>query len=253
VGAVAALVVVLGACGSGGTKKTSSAAKSAAATTPAPSTTLVDYHPRIDPANFTTQITNKYFPLKQGTTSIWEGTRDGQPMRTELVVTNETKKIMGVDCVVVRDTVTSNGNLVEKTTDWYAQSKDGDVWYFGEVTAEYVDNKVSSTHGSWEAAVDNAQPGIIMKANPKVGDSYRQEYRPGEAEDMAKVLRIDPSVQVPAGTYHDVVITEDTDPLSPDKIDEKRYGPGVGMIYTKRVRTGHAEESSLVKPPTATP
>jgi hypothetical protein len=173
-------------------------------------------------------------------------------MRTELVVTNETKKIMGVDVVVVRDTVTSNGSLVEKTTDWYAQAKDGDVWYFGEVTAEYIDNKVSSTHGSWEAGVDNAQPGITMKANPMVGDSYRQEYRPGEAEDMAKVMQINASVQVPAGSYQNVVITEDTDPLNPDKIDDKRYAPGVGMVWTKRVRTGHVEESSLVKPPAPT-
>jgi hypothetical protein len=106
---------------------------------------------------------------------------------------------------------------------------------------------VSSTHGSWEAGVDNAQAGIIMKADPQVGDTYRQEYRPGEAEDMAEVLRFDPSIDVPAGTFRQILVTEDTDPLNPDKIDTKYFAPNVGLVYTKRVRTGHHEELSLVE------
>jgi hypothetical protein len=152
-----------------------------------------------------------------------------------------------VSCVVVHDTVTSNGALVEKTTDWYAQAANGDVWYFGEDTKEYTNGVVSSTHGTWEAGVDNARPGIVMKAEPRIGDSYRQEYRPGEAEDMASVLRIDASGQAPAGTYRDVVVTKDTDPLNPDKVDEKHYAPGAGLIYSKRISSTHSEESSLVK------
>jgi hypothetical protein len=185
--------------------------------------------------------------LKVGTTTIYEGTRDGKPMHTEMTVTNETKVIMGVKCVVIRDVVTTNGALVEKTTDWYAQKSNGDVWYFGEDTKEYVNGVVSSTHGTWEAGVDGAQPGIIMKGDPKPGDSYRQEYRPGQAEDMAKIIRTDPSLTVPGGTFHQILVTEDTDPLNPDKIDLKKYAPGVGLAYTKRVRTGHHEVGSYVK------
>jgi hypothetical protein len=86
-----------------------------------------------------------------------------------------------------------------------------------------------------------------MMARPAIGLSYRQEYRPGEAEDMAKVLRIDPSIQVPGGTFHDVVVTEDSDPLNPDKIDEKRYAPGVGLVSSTRDRAGHHEDSSYVR------
>jgi hypothetical protein len=207
----------------------------------------VDYHPVIDPAQFSDVITNPYFPLKPGTTYVLEGVRDDAPMRAEVVVTSETKTILGVRCVVVRDTVTSNGALVEGTTDWYAQKANGDVWYFGEDTKEYENGLVSSTHGSWEAGVDNAQAGIIMKADPQVGDTYRQEYRPGEAEDMAEVLRFDPSIDVPAGTFRQILVTEDTDPLNPDKIDTKYFAPNVGLVYTKRVRTGHHEELSLVE------
>ena len=215
-----------------------------------PSTTA-DYHPVIDPTKFVAAVDNQYFPLKPGTTNILEGTRDGAPNRHEMVVTNETKVIMGVTCLVIRDTVTAGGALIEATTDWYAQDADGSVWYFGEDTKEYTNGQVSSTAGSWEGGVDNAVPGIIMEADPKVGDSYRQEYRPGIAEDMAKVVSIDPSVTVPLGTYQNVVVTEDTNPLDPDRSDTKKYAPGVGLVYTKRIRTGHMEEASLVKVTTA--
>jgi hypothetical protein len=246
VAAALSAVVVLGACGGGGGTKASSSTPKTTTSTVAGATPAA-YHPTIDATKFSTTIDNRYFPLKPGTTHVLEGTRDGAPQRAELIVTSETKVIMGVTCVVVRDTVTSNGALVEKTTDWYAQASNGDVWYFGEATAEYTNGAVSNTHGSWEAGVDGAQPGVVMKAAPKIGDSYRQEYRPGQAEDMAKVLRIDLSTQVPAGSFKDVVVTEDTDPLNPDKIDEKRYAPGAGMIFAHRVRTGHTEEVSLVK------
>jgi hypothetical protein len=168
-----------------------------------------------------------------------------------MVVTSETKQIMGVTCAVVRDTVTSGGALVEATTDWYAQDRDGSVWYFGEDTKEFTNGQVSSTQGSWEAGVDSALPGIVMPAKPRVGDSYRQEYRPGVAEDTAKVSAVDGSVQVPAGTFQNVVVTDDNNPLDPDRVDTKKYAPGVGLVYTERSRTGHTEVGSLVKVTTA--
>lgn len=246
--AIALVAILVAACGSTGGTPSTTRTPGASPTPPAPSSSgAVDYHPTIDPAQFSTEITNPYFPLKPGTTYIFDGTRDGQPMHAEMVVTSETKTILGVLCVVVRDTVTSNGALVEGTTDWYAQAANGEVWYFGEDTKEYVNGKVSSTHGSWEAGVDAAQPGIIMKGNPQPGDKYRQEYRPGEAEDMAEVLRFDPSMQVPAGTYQQILVTEDTNPLDPDRHDTKAYAPNVGLVFTHRVRTGHEEEMSLVE------
>ena len=239
-------MILAGACGTGSSSRTSATTGAGAAVSPVP-TTDPKYHPVINPAKFTASVTNLYFPLKAGTTTILEGTRDGQPQHTEMVVTTETKTIMGVACTVIRDTVTSNGALVEKTTDWYAQAADGDVWYFGETTAEYANGQVSSTKGSWEAGVDGALPGIIMKAAPGVGDSYRQEYRPGEAEDMARVVRLDPARTVAGNLYKNIVVTEDRNPLEPDKVDQKDFAPGVGLVYTRRIRTGHTEEATFVK------
>jgi hypothetical protein len=149
---------------------------------------------------------------------------------------------MGVTCVVVRDTVTLDGEVVEDTYDWFAQHVDGAVWYFGEDTKEYEDGQVSSTEGAWEAGVDGAQPGIVMPAEPKVGDSYRQEYYQGEAEDMAEVLSLTESVTVPAGTYQDVLMTEDVNPLEPDVVEHKYYASGAGLVLTVQVEGGSDRE-----------
>jgi hypothetical protein len=199
----------------------------------------------IDPARFSDKITNPYFPLKPGTTFIYDGKRDDIPRRTEMTVTSETKMILGVKCIVVRDVLTSNSALVEKTVDWYAQDADGNVWYFGEDTAEYANGAVTSTAGTWLAGVDGALPGIIMEAAPKVGDAYRQEYRPGVAEDYAKVQKLDGAITVPAGSYDRVVITEDTDLLDTTKLEHKSYAPGVGFVATEGMVNGHHEVSSL--------
>jgi hypothetical protein len=167
------------------------------------------------------------------------------PRHAEVSVTNETKTIMGVVCIVVRDVLTSNNALVEKTTDWYAQDKDGNVWYFGEDTAEYENGKVTSTAGTWLAGVDGALPGLVMKAAPAVGDAYRQEYRPGEAEDFAKVLQVDASWEVPMGNYTKVVVTEDTDLLDTSKLEQKFYAPGVGFLGSTGTVDGHKEDTKL--------
>jgi hypothetical protein len=253
VAAALAAVVALAGCGSNAqtTPPTATqipAALSAAnATAPVakPTSSLPPYKPVIDPAAFADKITNPLFPLTPGTTYIYEGTRDGVPRRTEVTVTNETKTIMGVVCIVVRDVLTSNNALVEKTTDWYAQDKSGNVWYFGEDTAEYEKGTVTSTAGTWLAGVDGALPGMIMKAAPAVSDAYRQEYRPGEAEDFAKVLQIDASWQVPMGSYTKVVVTEDTDLLDTSKLEQKYYAPGVGFLGSTGTVDDHKEETKL--------
>jgi hypothetical protein len=241
--------LVLSACGSSSKHNAGGNTTTQATTTATsgPTTTVNSYRPNIVPADFSTNVTNSLFPLKPGTVFISDGTRDGKPNHNEMTVTNETKVIMGVRCVVVRDVVSSNGALIEKTTDWYAQAKNGDVWYFGEATAEYVNGAISNTQGSWEGGVDNAQPGIIMKANPRVGDQYRQESRPGQAEDRAQVLKVGQAFKTPVRTYTNVIITKDTDPLNPSRLDTKYYGPGGGLIYTKKTQGSHVEIMTLTK------
>ena len=206
---------------------------------------LPPYNPVIDPANFVSEITNPYFPMTPGTVFKFEGTRDGVARRDEMMVTAETKVIMGVTTVVVRDVASSDTEIVEKTVDWYAQDKDGNVWYFGEDTAEYANGKVTSTDGTWMAGVDGALPGLIMQAAPKVGEGYRQEYRPGVAEDYAKVIKTDATAGGPSGKYTNVVVTEDTDLLDKAKFEHKWFAPNVGPIGTDGMVGGHHEIRTL--------
>jgi hypothetical protein len=123
------------------------------------------------------------------------------------------------------------------------------VWYFGEDTKEYEEGEVVSTKGSWEAGVDGAKPGIIMQGEPKVGQTYRQEYYKGEAEDMAKVIRSNKSLTVPYGSFDHVLVTKEWTPLEPSYHEHKYYAPGVGQVYGGGLRTGRREDWVREAPP----
>jgi hypothetical protein len=157
-------------------------------------------------------------------------------------VTSDTRTILGVTCVVVRDTVTANGKLIEDTLDWYAQDKQGNVWYFGENAKQYSGDLIIGIEGSWEADVNGAQPGIVMEADPVVGDIYRQEFAPGEAEDMAEVLSLTESVTVPFDSYTNCLMTLEFSALEPDVSENKFYVKGVGFIKSIDVGTNFSSE-----------
>jgi hypothetical protein len=196
------------------------------------------YAPVIDPGNFTIVVNNPYFPLSRGTIQIYEGKTDEGLESVTDQVTIDTKVVMGVECIVVHNWVELDGALIEETWDWYAQDKEGNVWYFGEDTKEYENGVVTTTAGSWEAGVDGALPGIIMPANPQVGDAYRQEYFKGEAEDMAEIMSLDESVTVTYGSFSDALKIKEWTPLSPDVVEFKYYAPGVGLILEEIVKGG---------------
>ncbi len=194
-----------------------------------------EYTPDIAPDDFVDGIDNPYLPLSPGARWVYEGVEDGETERTEVVVTDERKDVFGVSAVVVRDTVSVDGEVVEDTYDWFAQDRDGNVWYLGEASQDYENGQPASTAGSWEAGVDGALPGIVMPAEPAVGDAYRQEYYVGEAEDMAEVVQTDASVDVPFGSYDGVLVTEDWNPLEPEVIEQKYYAQGVGLVLEEKV------------------
>ena len=202
-----------------------------------------EYNPVIDPADFVAGIDHQYLNFVTGTTFTYEGeTEDG--LETIVVeVTDDIRQIMGVNCTVVWDRVWLEGELIEDTYDWYAQHQNGDVWYFGEDSTSWEDG-IPSTEGSWEAGVDGALPGILMKADPKPGDSYRQEYYEGEAEDMAKVLRLNASASVPYGDFEDCLKTKEWTPLE-SGIEHKYYSPGTGLLLEVGLK-GKNERVELV-------
>jgi hypothetical protein len=227
----AAMVMLAASCaGSSGSSSGNSGgnAKGNTQTTQA-NTMHASYSPTIKPSDFTTKIDNRYFPLKPGTTFVYRGKTKNATERDVMSVTHSTKRIMGVECVVVDDRVWAHGKLGEKTFDWYAQDEKGNVWYFGENSKEYKNGKVS-TEGSWEAGKAGAKPGVIMPAKPIVGQTYRQEYKKGSAEDMAKVLALNGSVTVPYGSFDHAVVTKEWSPLESGVVARKYYGAGAGDV-----------------------
>jgi len=186
------------------------------------------YDPKINPADFISGVNNKYFTLIPGRTLIYEGETENGKERIEVETLNETKIVMGVECMIVWDRVFLNGELIEDTLDWFAQDKDGNVWYFGEDSKEIKDGGIVSNTGSWESGIDEAKPGIIMLANPKIGDHYRQEYYKGQAEDMGEVIAINERAEVSYGVFEDCLKTRDWTPLEEKTDEHKYYSPEIG-------------------------
>ena len=188
------------------------------------------YKPKIVAADFVPDISNKYFRFEPGDKFVFVQKGLTGTERIEVEVLKETRQVMGVTVRVVRDRVWVDGVLKEDTRDWFAQDKAGNVWYFGEDVDNYKNGKLADHKGAWQAGVDGAQPGIIMPANPVVGQTYRQEYYRGHAEDMATVLSLNEKVTVPRGTYTGCLMTKDFTPLDPTATERKYYCPQVGFV-----------------------
>lgn len=206
---------------------------------------------RIDSTDFVNCVDNKYFPLKPGTIRYYKqvSREEGELLKRDIKVevTKNTKKILGVSCVVVHDVVSEEGTITEDTYDWYAQDKQGNVWYFGEETRKLEDGQWITT-GSWEAGVDGAVAGIIMWGNPEnhIGQLYRQEYLKDSAEDRGRVVNVSSTVAIQLGTYTKCIVIEETTPLEPRLLEYKSYAPGIGNISTVLNRGG-MEHEELVR------
>ena len=226
------------------------------------------YDPDWSPENFVdpreiggTVEPNPYLPLLEGMTRIYEKEfeEDGE-MVVEVItvlVTDEIKHIDGVDCRVISDIVTIDGELVENTDDWMAQDLEGNVWYCGEQSRdyEYFDGddpetaELVSIDGSFKAGVDGALAGILMLANPQVGDAYREEVSFNNAEDAAEIVSIDADESVPAASCGGVcVIVRAFTPLEPGVEELKYYAPGIGPILELDDEGNRTELTSLILP-----
>lgn len=199
------------------------------------------YMPSLDPSDYTATIDNPILPLVPGTKWVYEA--PGEVITVEVLEETYTT-VTGVECAVVHDAVTTpDGVLIEDTYDWFAQDTEGNVWYFGEDTAEYVNGMKANTRGAWEAGVDGALPGIIAHATtPEVGTEYRQEYYRCEAEDMGEIVAVGETVEVLAGSYENCIRVRDFSPLDPRANEHKLFCPGYGVVLVEDATTGERVE-----------
>jgi hypothetical protein len=188
-------------------------------------------------SNFSARVDNAWFPLRPGSRYVYRGVKDGKPARDVVLITHRTRRINGVPCVAVSDRLYLRGRLEERTTDWYSQDAKGNVWYFGENTAELdARGRVTSTEGTWRAGVDGARPGVYITAHPRVGQSWEQEYYKGHAQDQFEVI----------GVFgRNAVLTKETTPLEPGTVDHKLYVRGVGTVL-EQTEKGPNERNELV-------
>jgi len=191
------------------------------------------------PEEFVDEIDNPYLAFERGKVFIYEGETEEGFERIVVEVTRRNKTILGVRTTVVHDQAFLNGALIEDTFDWYAQDSDGIVWYFGEDTKEIGEHgEVIGTEGSWEAGVNGALPGIIMLADPEVGDRYQQEFAEDVAEDMARVRSLSATVEVPYGMFENCLQTLEWTPLEPGAREYKYYAPEVGQVLEETAGAG---------------
>jgi hypothetical protein len=241
--ALTLLLVLLSGCSASGERRASTTPASTRPSALAP--IHGRYAPAINAANFVAAVDNPYWPLHPGTHFHFEGVRGTTPQTDDEVVTNRTREILGIKATVVRDIVSEHGRPVERTLDFYAQDEQGNVWYLGEDSFELSHGQFVKASDSWRSGVDGAKPGIIMPADPRPGDRYRQEYYPpGEALDEARVLGHRGPVTVPYGTFKRALVTSEYSPLEP-QTEQKEYVAGVGEIREHVVK-GHREEFRLV-------
>jgi hypothetical protein len=213
--------------------------------------TAKEYDPQINPADFSTKITNKYFSLPVGRKMVFESPlENGVNEKIEIEVLKETKVIGGVETIVYLDKVYNDGQLVEETRDYLAQHKNGDVWYFGEDVNNFENGKLKDHHGTFLHGKDGAKAGIWMKAEQKVGDSYRQEYYPGEAEDMRDTIATNVTVSTKLGKYTGCVIVYDWTPLESSSREHKYYCPHTGsLVLNQDLETGERSELTSITSP----
>lgn len=202
------------------------------------------YIVELDPADFTGQCGagNPYFPLIPGTVTTFVNATDGEEETVVVTVTDETREIEGIAAIVVNDEVFEGlpdasgdptGDPIEKTDDYYAIDNGCHVWYLGEIAQNFEDGYLTNLDGSFIAGENGAQAGIVMLANPQVGDVYRQEFALGDAEDAAEVLSTTADSPVSSAVFDcsgACIKSEDFIGPDADAVELKYYAAGVGFV-----------------------
>lgn len=196
--------------------------------------------------NFKEQRHNQFFSLKKGRKFVYLSKGKSPQERIEVVITDEKKTVMGVETIVVNDKVWIGEELVEDTNDWYVSDKWGNVWYFGEAVDNFENGVVVNHDGSWEAGVDGAAPGIMMPADPKTGEVYRQEYYESRAEDMGEVMALNQEVSLKAGKFKGCLQTRDWSRIEKNLNEFKFYCPEVGWWVLEETVDSPEERVELV-------
>ena len=203
---------------------------------PSLQTSFLTDHP-LENCNFASIGKNDYFILEPGYQVILEGEEDGEKLQLIISVMTETKIVNGVETRVVEEKETEGGNLIEVSRNYFAMCNPANnAIYFGEDVDMYEDGKVVSHEGAWLAGQNGSKAGMIMPGKVEVGLKYYQEIAPGVAEDRAEIVSVNDTLDTPAGTFSQVLKTEETNPLKPGEKEFKFYAPRIGLIQDEALK-----------------
>ena len=193
----------------------------------------------LEDCNLSTTGTNPYFILQPGYQLVFAGVEDGEPLNVTVTVSNETKVVGdGIATRVVEErTVNSETNdLKEITKDYFAIcDKSNSVFYFGEDVNNYEDGKLVDQEGSWLHGSDNARAGLIMPGTILLGSRYYQEIAPDVALDKAETVSMNETVNVPAGSFRDVIKMIETSDLEPGIQEDNLHAYGIGQVMDNKL------------------
>jgi hypothetical protein len=195
---------------------------------------------RAEDCDFRARGENPYFILKPGYQLVLEGEEEGETLRVEITVLDETETIKvpeigEVRTRVVEEVETTDGELTEISRNFYAIcDPTNDVYYFGEDVDIYNEDGTITHEGAWRAGEPDddgvAEPGIIMPGTFLLGSRYYQELAEGIALDRAEHTDMGLEITVPAGSFTDCVHVIETTPLEPGEESEKIYCPEIGLV-----------------------
>jgi len=193
-------------------------------------------------------FTNAFAPFQVGAVKVFSGKSDGEKTAVVDLFTADTRSFAwgggSVECAVLQETEFSDGQTSEISLNYFAQSDDGTVWYFGEVVDIYENGVVVAHDGSWLVGgaslpsdpVDTAtalEPGLFMPATPAVGDFFKPEDLFPLVDETVTVIKLDQKLNVPSGKYAEAMKVEETSLIGDSDPEFKWYVRGLGVVKTK--------------------
>ena len=174
--------------------------------------------PRVfDPKHFETggSDVNPWVPMAPGVQIIRKGTVfiGGRtvPHLTVTTITDVTKKINGVQALLVLDQDIDGGQVSEQAVDYLAEDVGGHVWYLGSYTEAYEGGQFLNAQDAWLAGVNGAIAGLWFPGRSPAWErallpgasARRRTVRgiggPGRAEEVRSV-RLLQGCRRPAGS-----------------------------------------------------
>jgi hypothetical protein len=209
---------------------------------------LVNANPgKFSPKDFgaPTGNANTWFPLVPGNQALRDGTlfRGHRELhhRRRTTVTDVVKEVNGVRTVLVLDQDIDAGQIAEQAVDYFAQDKNGNVWYLGSYTEAYEGGQFVNANDAWLAGVNGATAGVAMMADPKPGQpSYLQARIPGRETLTAAVAKRGQSKCVPFRCFSNTLAVLEAG------TEFKYYAPGVGDIATEPNYSGGEQEKEAL-------